>query len=263
VLCFSNKIHYLGSVFFFGGYIIMIIDYIDLSMVDYPGYLSSICFFRGCQLRCLYCHNSSLVLPELFEVIDNDIEEKYFKYLDNNKNILEAVVISGGEPLLDNNLEKFIKRVKSFGLLIKLDTNGFLPDVLERYLKMNIIDYVALDFKALPRDLERLVGLTEKRANEYFLAFDTTLKLLIKYNINFEVRTTVINEVHNEEILIKMSEHLANRLANSKVIWYLQNYQESKDNLYHFIDENIIINSCSLQELEMINKKTKYKFKIR
>ncbi|MFA7107183.1 MAG: anaerobic ribonucleoside-triphosphate reductase activating protein [Candidatus Izemoplasmatales bacterium] len=241
----------------------MIVDFIPLTLVDYPNHIASVCFFRGCQLRCIYCHNSPLVLPKLLTDTDSEKEEEFFLYLLKYQNIIEGVCITGGEPLLDNNLEDFIKRIKSLGFLVKLDTNGFLPDKLELLLSKGILDYVALDFKGLCKDLGYLIGLSDRVCKEYFSAFEKSLKILQKYSIDFEVRTTVIKEVHTKETLIKMSNHLEKMIYKEKVNWYLQNYQESENNLYRFTNKSISISSCDTELLEETKEILKYNYIIR
>ena len=115
------------------------------TLLDFPGKLACTVFTGGCNFRCPFCHNASLVIrPSDVEEIS---EEKFFSYLKKRQGILDGVCITGGEPLLNKDIEDFIRRIRSLGLLVKLDTNGAFPERLERLLDEGLVDYVAMDIK--------------------------------------------------------------------------------------------------------------------
>ena len=118
-----------------------------LTILDYPGKTACIVFTKGCNYRCPFCHNSHLV-NKSFDMV---LEEEVFSYLEKRRNLLDGVVITGGEPLLQKDIERFIRRIKDLGYLIKLDTNGTFPDKLDYLIKNELIDYVAMDIK---RDID-------------------------------------------------------------------------------------------------------------
>ena len=117
-----------------------------VSLIDYPGKISTVLFTRGCALRCRYCHNPELVLPECFQ---GPISETYvFDLLESRKKNIEGVVITGGEPTIHKDLLQFMKRIKDMGYMVKLDSSGVFPDVLEAAINGRLVDYIAMDIKA-------------------------------------------------------------------------------------------------------------------
>ncbi|MDR1195978.1 MAG: anaerobic ribonucleoside-triphosphate reductase activating protein [Endomicrobium sp.] len=117
-----------------------------LSLIDYPEKMAAIIFTQGCNMVCPYCHNPQLVYPDMFEPILNETE--FFAFLEKRRNLLQAVVVTGGEPTVQKDLKDFIKRIKNYGYAVKLDTNGTNPHVLEDLIKENLIDFIAMDIKS-------------------------------------------------------------------------------------------------------------------
>jgi anaerobic ribonucleoside-triphosphate reductase activating protein len=115
------------------------------STVDYPGYTVASIFTIGCNMRCGYCHNPELVLPEQYAGAIP--EEEIFEFLEKRRGLLDGVAISGGEPTMQEDLSDFIRRCKKMGFLVKLDTNGTNPGVLRELLQENLVDFVAMDIK--------------------------------------------------------------------------------------------------------------------
>ncbi|QHU89555.1 anaerobic ribonucleoside-triphosphate reductase activating protein [Candidatus Saccharibacteria bacterium oral taxon 955] len=115
------------------------------STVDYPGYTVASIFTIGCNMRCGYCHNPELVLPEQYAGAIP--EEEIFEFLEKRRGLLDGVAISGGEPTMQEDLPDFIRRCKKMGFLVKLDTNGTNPVVLRELLQENLVDFVAMDIK--------------------------------------------------------------------------------------------------------------------
>ena len=116
------------------------------SFIDFPNKTSAIIFTQGCNFRCEYCHNPELVYYNMFQVPIP--EEQIFAFLESRRNQLDAVVITGGEPTLQPDLIEFIKKVKAMGFLVKLDTNGSNPQVLEQIINQKLVDFIAMDIKA-------------------------------------------------------------------------------------------------------------------
>lgn len=119
-----------------------------LSTIDYPNKVSCVIFFKGCNFCCGFCYNKQLVMPEFFDKKDDVLESEIQYFLDRRKGLLEAVVLSGGEPTIyDEELIDFIKKIREKEYLVKLDTNGSCPEVLEKIISKNLVDYIAMDLK--------------------------------------------------------------------------------------------------------------------
>ena len=161
-----------------------------LALVDYPGKLAATVFTGGCNLRCPFCHNAPLV-TQLAQSPTIEGEE-VLSFLKGRRGLLDGVVLSGGEPLLQEDIAEFAAEVKALGFAVKLDTNGTLPDRLESLLQAGVVDYVAMDIKnSLPK-YPKTVGLPD---------FDTTpvqksVDLLRHGRVDYEFRTTLVREFH-------------------------------------------------------------------
>lgn len=156
-----------------------------LSLVDYPGKTCAALFTIGCNMRCGYCHNPELVLPERYA--DTIPESDILKFLESRVDKLEGVVISGGEPTMHEDLPDFIARVKKLGFLVKLDTNGTNPGMLESLFKNNLLDYVAMDIKGPLDKYQAIVA--------YPIDIDAiqkSIKLIKASSVDHEFRTTVV-----------------------------------------------------------------------
>ena len=161
------------------------------SFVDYPKKIACVIFTRGCNFKCWYCHNSHLLGGG-----ENKIdEETLFKFLNERKNFLDGVVISGGEPTLQNDLIDFIKKVKKIGYSVKLDTNGTKSEILKQILDENLVDYVAMDIKAPLEDYEKIVC-----SKPLIDEVKKSIKLLLSSNIDYEFRTTFSPDLTVDDI---------------------------------------------------------------
>lgn len=176
-----------------------------ITLLDYPDHIACIVFTAGCNFRCGYCHNPEFVLPEMLQQLKGNFipESTFFHFLEQRKNKLEAVVITGGEPTLMPDLILFIKKIKKMGFLVKLDSNGNNPFILRRALEDKMVDYIAMDIKTSLGEYKKLVG---NRAEETKLS--ESIKLLKTMAPDYEFRSTLIKEVHTPEILAAMSELL-------------------------------------------------------
>jgi len=170
-----------------------------VSLVDYPGKTCAAVFTIGCNMRCGYCHNPELVLPERYA--DTIPEEDILKFLGTRVGKLDAVVISGGEPTMHDDLPRFIRQVKALGFLIKLDTNGTNPDMLKRLYADNLLDYVAMDIKGAPDNYQAIVA--------YPIDMDAILasiKLIKQSGVDHEFRTTVVKSQISESDFDKIGQ---------------------------------------------------------
>lgn len=196
-----------------------------LTLLDYPGHVSCIVFTPGCNFRCGYCHNPEFVLPERIAKIAGSFipEESFFRFLEQRKGLLDGVVISGGEPTLAPDLIEFMRRVKAMGFLVKLDTNGNRPQVLQKIIDASLVDYIAMDLKSSLRTYKKVVG---QGAN--LEALLQSIHLIQKSGVDYEFRSTLIREIHTSAILKSM----ATLLRGSKKV-YLQRFRPG-----HTLDPN-------------------------
>lgn len=178
--------------------------------IDYPEHLSCIVFTPGCNMRCKFCHNPEFVLPEKIKQIKDSFipEQIFFSFLKSRKNLLEAVVITGGEPTLMADLVDFIKKIKNLGFKVKLDSNGQRPEVLKKLLDNNLVDYIAMDVKA---SLEHYNALTGKfvrtdKIKESIKLLNNQKNSKNKYKINYEFRTTMIKGIHNKQEMLNIGK---------------------------------------------------------
>lgn len=163
-----------------------------VSLVDYPGHISATLFLQGCNFRCPYCHNPELVNPELFQ--RPLPEEEVWAFLRNRVGKLDGVAITGGEPTLHKDLPDIMRRIKGLGLLVKLDTNGSHPDMLEQIIGLRCVDYIAMDLKA---PLERYAELTGVRVD--IAAIQKSIRLIMDAPVASEFRTTVVRSLLTPE----------------------------------------------------------------
>jgi pyruvate formate lyase activating enzyme len=181
------------------------------TLLDYPHKSACILWFAGCNMRCLYCYNPEIVLGK-----GSLSFEKILSFLQSRRNLLDAVVFSGGECLLHKNVIPLIAEVKKMGFLIKIDTNGSKPEILQQLIDNELINYVALDFKALSSHFEKITQ------SKLFLTFEQSLQLLIKSGILFEVRTTVHSDLISEKEIRLMIYYL--NTNNYKGNYYIQHF---------------------------------------
>ena len=183
------------------------------SLLDYPDKISAIIWTIGCNLRCPFCYNTKLVN----ENIDAISQEEILDFLKNRIGKLEAVVITGGEPLLQNDILEFISKIKQLGYLIKIDTNGTIPDKLEYLLEENLIDYVSMDVKSPKYKYELLTGKPVDISK-----IDTSISIIKKLAPDYEFKTTIIPELINKKDIIE----IASWLKNAKR-YYLQQFKNN------------------------------------
>jgi pyruvate formate lyase activating enzyme len=169
--------------------------FIDVSLVDWDGKVSSVIFLPTCNLRCPFCYNTKLVLnPEKMPTVPF---EEIQSYLEKRKGWIDGVVITGGEPTIHSQLSNLCQKVKELGLPIKLDTNGTNPQVLQRLAEQHLIDYVAMDIKAplTPRKYAKAVGV---QAEKLIGKVKETVNFLLEGKLDYEFRTTVVPKLHEK-----------------------------------------------------------------
>lgn len=191
------------------------------TLLDYPGHVAASLFTGGCNFRCPYCHNRDIVLQD--KSLAPITEEEIFAFLEKRRNVLTGVCITGGEPTLHPGLPDLIRRIKALGYLVKLDTNGTSPRMLEGLIHAGLIDYCAMDIKNAPGKYKVTAGLEGSSDALNLAAVDESVQILIhQQRIPCEFRTTVVKELHDEADLAAISRWIAG--ANA---YFLQSYTDS------------------------------------
>lgn len=197
----------------------MIASLTPFSLIDYPSKLACILWFGGCNLRCKYCYNSELISPK--EFLD---EEKVLLFLKSRIGLLDGVVCSGGEcSLWGERLLEIVERIKAMGFCVKIDTNGSKPSVLKELVDRELVDYVALDFKAPIYKLEKICG------RDYFKEFEESFALLRDCKIPYEIRTTFHSDLLIPSEIEEMREFLKERGYEGR--YFVQGFVGDKGSL--------------------------------
>lgn len=187
-----------------------------MTLLDYPGRVACTLFTAGCNFRCPFCHNASLVCGGSPETDEDEI----ISFLKKRVGLLDGVVITGGEPLIHPDILDFMGKVKELGYKIKLDTNGTNPDLLKKAVGSGLCDSVAMDIKNSLAEYPRTVGLEKIDADKIVASRD----YLMSGNVGYEFRTTVVKGLHTKESLLRLSEEIAGAKH-----YYLQQFKNSGD----------------------------------
>lgn len=187
-----------------------------LTLLDYPGHVACTVFTPGCNFRCPFCHNATLVLPEMQQI--GMTCEEVLDFLKKRTGILDGVCLTGGEPLLQNGVDDFLRKVKDLGFSVKLDTNGSFPDRLEKLITDGLVDRVAMDVKNSPERYGLTIGLPD-----FDIApVERSKELLMGGSVEYEFRTTVVKGLHTAESLADAAKWI--RGAKD---YYLQQFRDS------------------------------------
>ncbi|KPJ57328.1 anaerobic ribonucleoside-triphosphate reductase activating protein [Parcubacteria bacterium DG_74_2] len=181
-----------------------------LSFSDFPGKISCTVFLSGCNFRCPWCYSAEFVLPEKIKNQEKISQEYFFDFLKEKKGFLEGVCISGGEPTIHPELPIFIKKIKKLGFLVKLDTNGFNPKILQDLIDKKLIDYVALDIKAPKEKYLKVLGILNQglRGNFFrekiFSNIEKSISILKEGKVDYEFRTTLIPKTLKKKDILEI-----------------------------------------------------------
>lgn len=188
------------------------------TLLDYPKHIASTIFVGGCNMRCPFCHNASLVtnLATQPTIAKDKVLDTFKKRI----GILEGVCISGGEPTLYPELPSFISEIKTLGLKVKLDTNGSNPSMIKFLIDNNLIDYIAMDIKNSKEKYIATIGVE----NYNIAPISETVSYLLTSPIDYEFRTTVVHEHHTKEDMVSIGQWIKGAKA-----YYLQSYKDSGD----------------------------------
>ena len=203
-----------------------------VSLLDYPGNICATVFTKGCNFRCPFCHNASLVLPE--RNADIIYEDEFFEFLNKRKGLIDGVCVTGGEPLLHEEIVGFLEKIKELGFKVKLDTNGSFPERLKRIVEKGLVDYVAVDIKNSLEKYPQTVGLN----NFDVSAIAETVSFLLSGKVEYEFRTTVVKEFHTPDDFVDIGT-----LISCADRCFLQSFKDSGD----LIDESM--SGCSKDEM--------------
>lgn len=208
-----------------------------LSLLDFPGNLAATVFTLGCNLRCKFCHNASLVTgTHTPEEIPNDY---FFDFLNKRRGLIDGICLTGGEPLLQPDTEDFLRAVKELGFKVKLDTNGCFPERLDNLLKKGLVDYAAMDVKNSPLKYAETCGISFDVTEQVKQSAD----ILAASGIDYELRTTVADELHTVTDIMQ----LAKWIGRAKK-YFIQNFKISDD----IIGDGM--SPCSLEKLEKMKE---------
>ena len=198
-----------------------------LTLLDFPGELACTVFTQGCNMRCPFCQNADLVLPDRFAENARIPEEEFFRFLEGRKGRLGGVAITGGEPTLHADLPDFMRKIREMGYRVKLDTNGTNPQMLKQIVREGLADYVAMDVKNTMAKYPVTVGIADA-AEQMRGKVRESIAFLMEDTVPYEFRTTVVVGLHT----VADIEDMARQLQGAKA-WYLQQFLPG-DNLVGF-----------------------------
>ena len=194
-----------------------------LTLIDFPGRLAATVFLIGCNFRCGFCYSSELVLPEKIKTQPVISNKSFFSFLTQRKELLEGVVVCGGEPTINAKLPGFIKKIKKLGYLVKLDTNGSNPRMLKHLINKKLIDYVAMDVKAPKEKYLDIVKVSGVLKNNIIKNIEKSIDILKQSKIDYEFRTTMVPGMLGKNDVLKIVDWI--KPAKK---YYLQNFKGEK-----------------------------------
>ncbi len=191
-----------------------------ITLLDFPGKVACTVFTAGCNFRCPFCHNASLVTHT--ETAKTIPEEEVFSYLTHRHGILDGVGITGGEPLLQKDIAEFCRKIHDLGLLVKLDTNGSFPERLRPLIEEGLVDYLAMDIKNCKEAYAETCGLRDMSAE--LPKIEESIRLIMHSGIPYEFRTTVVRELHSKERIVTLAKEIEGAER-----FFLQTFTDSGD----------------------------------
>ena len=189
-----------------------------MTLLDFPGKVACTVFLKGCNYRCPFCHNSELFLGKPETLMD---QESFLKFLRSRKGLLDGVCVSGGEPTLHPGLPELLRKIKELGYAIKLDTNGSRPEVLKALAQEGLLDHVAMDVKNSPSRYAQTAGVEHLDLSR----LEESLRFLISGDLSYELRTTLVSQLHDEASIREMGQWLQDLVPGKKAKkLYLQSF---------------------------------------
>lgn len=188
-----------------------------MTLLDFPGKVACTVFLDGCNFRCPFCHNTPLLDGKAEALMT---EEELFAFLQKRKGILDGVCVTGGEPTLQKDLPEFLGKIKAMGYAVKLDTNGYRPEILKAVVEQGLIDYVAMDIKNGPDRYSETTGIPVNLKK-----IEESIQYLVSDKVDYEFRTTVAEPLHDEQSMEAMAQWLIKTTGGKLVkAHYLQAY---------------------------------------
>ncbi len=184
-----------------------------VTLLDFPGHVACTIFLGGCNFNCPYCHNSSLIRNNLADEVLS--KEELYEYLTRRKGLLDGVAITGGEPLLHNEIIDLIKGIRNLGYKVKLDTNGSFPEKLKTLIDEKLVDYVAMDIKNTLEKYPLTIGCSTDISK-----IQESINILINSDIEYEFRTTVVKDYHEISDFHKIGKMIKNAKR-----YFIQSYK--------------------------------------
>ena len=180
-----------------------------MTLLDFPGKIACTVFLGGCNFRCPFCHNSELFMGKPEKLME---DEAFFQFLAKRKGLLDGVCVSGGEPTLYKDLPAFLAKIKELGFAVKLDTNGSRPEVVKALVADKLVDYIAMDVKNSPKQYGQTVGVEAMP----LAPIEESLRFLLEENVDYELRTTLVAQFHDEAAIQDMGVWLASLVPGVK-----------------------------------------------
>ncbi len=219
------------------------------SLIDYPGHIAATVFFIGCNFACPFCYSSELVIPEKIKKQPKISEKEFFIFLKQRQGLLEGIVLCGGEPTISEGLAGICEKIKNLGYLVKLDTNGSNPKIIQGLISNGLIDYAAMDIKSSREKYEFYSGRKIDIKN-----IEQSIDILNQGRIDYEFRTTVAPGLEEQDF-IKISDWISNNSAK----YFLQEFSFQKPILDPGIFDLAILDK---EQIKKIVDQIKSKFKI-
>lgn len=186
------------------------------TLLDYPEHIAATIFTGGCNFKCPFCHNRDLVIQPCQS--PSYTHQDIFDFLKKRKNVLDGVCISGGEPTIQPDLINWLEEMKALGLSVKLDTNGYQPDVLSTLYERHLLDYVAMDIKNTPSQYARTIGIPDADFDRKRI--EASMQLIKAQNVEYEFRSTIVKELHTLDAIVEMAKWIGPCKH-----YYLQSYR--------------------------------------
>lgn len=187
-----------------------------MTLLDYPQKVAAIVFTAGCNMRCPFCYNSQLVLPEQINPERLYDQKQVIDFLKRRKKYLDGLVITGGEPTLQADLPEWLAKMKKIGYAIKVDTNGLRPEVLAEIIEAGLVDYVAMDIKGPLENYEKFSGVKGETISQ-------SIEIIMDSGLAYEFRSTIAKGFHNDKDIELMA-----KMVKGAEKYYLQNFYEGK-----------------------------------
>ena len=197
-----------------------------MTLLDYPGKVACTVFLGGCNFRCPFCHNSELLGADAEELMST---EELLAFLKKRVGLLDGVCITGGEPTLSPELPRLLAEIKAMGYSVKLDTNGYRPDVLAAVVEQGLVDYVAMDVKNSAALYPQTCGLPTMNMER----IEESLRYLLADHVDYELRTTVVAPLHTRQSVEQMSRWVQGLLSGKKArLFFLQPFTDRNTVLF-------------------------------